>query len=160
MIPIEVGNLKPCEKHPDRYCNCEGFLPACREASASPFPQPDRNRKGKEPCGECHVQPGETCDICGASSDPEREQLPPKTPGTADALPNGSTKAAIAGWNACRRQVYALSEDYIERTHALKDADTVEGHFYRGQYDVAKAFAKAFNALDPENCDEFGKILG
>ncbi|KRS15632.1 hypothetical protein XM52_22590 [Roseovarius indicus] len=20
----------------------------------------------KEPCGECHLQPGETCDICGA----------------------------------------------------------------------------------------------
>jgi hypothetical protein len=21
----------------------------------------------KTPCGECHIQPGETCDICGAS---------------------------------------------------------------------------------------------
>lgn len=20
----------------------------------------------KDPCGECHIQPGETCDICGA----------------------------------------------------------------------------------------------
>lgn len=23
-------------------------------------------RLGKPPCGECHLQPGETCDICGA----------------------------------------------------------------------------------------------
>lgn len=35
-------------------------------APAEPFPQPDRNRAGKEPCGECHIQPGETCCICGA----------------------------------------------------------------------------------------------
>lgn len=25
--------LKPCEKHPERYCNCEGY-PACREGAA------------------------------------------------------------------------------------------------------------------------------
>lgn len=30
-----------------------------------PFPKPQR-KDGGEPCGECHVQPGETCDICGA----------------------------------------------------------------------------------------------
>ncbi|MEY9718821.1 hypothetical protein [Sinorhizobium fredii] len=23
-------------------------------------------KDGSEPCGECHIQPGETCDICGA----------------------------------------------------------------------------------------------
>jgi hypothetical protein len=34
--------------------------------SEKSFPQPDRNRKGKEPCGECHLELGETCDICGA----------------------------------------------------------------------------------------------
>lgn len=33
----------------------------------SDLPQPNRDRKGKEPCGECHIQPGETCDICGAT---------------------------------------------------------------------------------------------
>lgn len=27
--------MKPCEKYPERYCNCEGFYPACREAPAS-----------------------------------------------------------------------------------------------------------------------------
>lgn len=27
---------------------------------------PKDARMGKPPCGECHVGPGETCDICGA----------------------------------------------------------------------------------------------
>ncbi|MER9769011.1 hypothetical protein NKJ09_23435 [Mesorhizobium sp. M0189] len=36
------------------------------DAGVEPFPQPDRNRKGKEPCGECRIRTGETCDICGA----------------------------------------------------------------------------------------------
>lgn len=44
-----------------------GFELFSLPASGEEFPQPDRNRAGKEPCGECHVQPGETCDICGAS---------------------------------------------------------------------------------------------
>lgn len=34
------------------------------------IPQPRRNADGT-PCGECHIQPGETCDICGASKAPE-----------------------------------------------------------------------------------------
>ncbi len=35
--------------------------------TTEPFPQPRRN-DGGTPCGECHIQPGETCDICGAIS--------------------------------------------------------------------------------------------
>ncbi|MUO84849.1 hypothetical protein [Agrobacterium vitis] len=27
---------------------------------------PIRRKDGEEPCGECHIKPGETCDICGA----------------------------------------------------------------------------------------------
>lgn len=29
---------------------------------------PKDSRAGKPPCGECHLQPGETCDICGATN--------------------------------------------------------------------------------------------
>jgi hypothetical protein len=72
----------------------------------------------------------------------------------AEALRN----AAKAGWNACRRQVYLLSEDYITRTHELKAADTIEGNFYRGQYDVAKSFSKALSAFEAEDCDYFRQI--
>ena len=37
------------------------------------FPQPRWDADG-EPCGECHIRPGETCDICGVSEplDPDR----------------------------------------------------------------------------------------
>jgi len=28
---------------------------------------PKDARKGKPPCGECHLHDGETCDICGAT---------------------------------------------------------------------------------------------
>lgn len=66
--------------------------------------------------------------------------------------------AAEAGWNSCRRQVYLLSEDYIDRTHPLKATDDTAGNFYRGQYDVAKSFAKAFNAFEARDCDYFKQI--
>lgn len=33
------------------------------------FPKPSR-RDGQEPCGECHIKPDETCDICGARHAP------------------------------------------------------------------------------------------
>jgi hypothetical protein len=35
------------------------------EPDEDDFPKPQR-RDGKEPCGECHLQVGEVCDICGA----------------------------------------------------------------------------------------------
>jgi hypothetical protein len=34
-------------------------------SSSAELPKPQR-RDGKEPCGECHLQVGEVCDICGA----------------------------------------------------------------------------------------------
>ena len=40
-----------------------------QDRRAEPFPQPKR-KDGGEPCGECHIRPGETCDICGASNQP------------------------------------------------------------------------------------------
>jgi hypothetical protein len=36
------------------------------QSDAGPFPKPRCNHGG-EPCGECHLQPGEACDICGAT---------------------------------------------------------------------------------------------
>lgn len=40
---------------------------------------PKDSRKGKEPCGECYIQPGETCDRCGASGVlvPDQQVKPP-----------------------------------------------------------------------------------
>lgn len=43
--------------------------------SSEEFPQPQR-RDGKEPCGECHLKPGETCDICGARAEATYAGIP------------------------------------------------------------------------------------
>jgi hypothetical protein len=52
----------------------DGYSGSCAEPCAADIyerpdeetlPQPAR-KDGGEPCGECHIQPGETCDICGA----------------------------------------------------------------------------------------------
>ena len=48
-------------------------------AGAVPFPQPQR-RDGLPPCSECHLKPGETCDICGA--------VAPSGDEPASAMPN------------------------------------------------------------------------
>lgn len=32
---------------------------------------PDIGIPREKPCGECHLKPGETCDICGAKEPPE-----------------------------------------------------------------------------------------
>ena len=42
------------------------LLQAALQPSGQTLPKPGRN-DGGEPCGECHLQPGETCDICGAA---------------------------------------------------------------------------------------------
>lgn len=63
-----------------------GYSGSCAEPCAAdiyerpdeePFPQPGR-KDGGEPCGECHIQPGETCDICGAvNPSPETRAVGP-----------------------------------------------------------------------------------
>lgn len=48
--------------------------PAAPEAQgAETFPKP-RRKDGEPPCGECHLRPGETCDICGAVAPPSSGQ--------------------------------------------------------------------------------------
>ncbi len=37
------------------------------------FPQPTP-QPGQRPCGECHIYPGETCDVCGAIQPEDTEQ--------------------------------------------------------------------------------------
>ena len=41
-----------------------------REFSGPLVPIAPDSRKGKPPCSECHLKPGETCDICGAKEPP------------------------------------------------------------------------------------------
>lgn len=53
-----------------RFADRLKAIDVCTDATlkgGESFPQP-RRKDGEEPCGESHTQPGETCDICGASS--------------------------------------------------------------------------------------------
>jgi hypothetical protein len=43
------------------------------QTTSDDFPKPRQN-PGGEPCGECHLKPGETCDICGAVSKTTEER--------------------------------------------------------------------------------------
>lgn len=45
----------------------EDVVAVLNDFAPDPFPQPIR-KDGGDPCGECHIQPGETCDICGAKA--------------------------------------------------------------------------------------------
>ena len=57
------------ENYPCAVCGATtSAIPHKTAPPAEEFPQP--RRVGEDPCGECHIQPGETCDICGASNSP------------------------------------------------------------------------------------------
>jgi hypothetical protein len=51
-------------------------------------------KPGKEPCGECHIRPGETCDICGAKA--AAEQSPASPAGGLISLSAGATPDEVA----------------------------------------------------------------
>lgn len=57
------------------------------------------------------------------------------------------TQAHI-GWEACRRQVFSLTEHTAE---ALSESTS---DFERGRQFEAKSIAKAMNSFGPEDCDE------
>jgi len=90
--------------------DCNGY--GCAEAIAHPvadkpdaFPQP-RRKDGEEPCGECHLQSGETCDICGAVADKPDEagaQGEGWLPIESAPIGNGSNRflAYITGHGPC-----------------------------------------------------------
>lgn len=46
---------------------------------------PKDARKGKPPCGECHLKEGETCDACGAYRPTSAARLDEFVRGIADA---------------------------------------------------------------------------
>lgn len=67
--------LCPCDSTPDQQ---KGTV------LEEPFPKPRQN-PGGEPCGECHLRPGETCDVCKAKDPREPDGFPaPTGDGTAD----------------------------------------------------------------------------
>lgn len=71
-----IGPMSKC-KYDDKFEAAEDATEVWnRRPPTSDFPQPNRSRAGQQPCGECRLQSGETCDICGASSAAVAEREP------------------------------------------------------------------------------------
>lgn len=85
---VEATHPQLAEDMRDRY-----DLPAAPAEPLIPI-APD-SRKGKPPCGECHLQPGETCDICGACAAPATTQEAWTVEGVVDVSECGIHSAGI-----------------------------------------------------------------
>ncbi len=101
------------EKVRELLIDCRAALrPEEAAGQGETFPQPSR-KDGGEPCGECHLQPGETCDICGAVATPRPE---------ADA-PDIVPVAFVAEMRRRVRNIWgAISSDQVEDKDVLGQA--------------------------------------
>ena len=74
--PLDVGNLAMMlHQRGDRIVidyETQAIMGRPHPADEQ-FPQPQR-KDGGEPCGECHIHPGETCDVCGATNNHPAEE--------------------------------------------------------------------------------------
>lgn len=78
------------------------------------FPKPRRNEDGK-PCGECHLQSGETCDICGARRAPEPGKVYVEVSGLT-----GTGKSAVMGEIEIALRAIGLPVEYEREFDAEK----------------------------------------
>ena len=76
------------------------------------------------------------------------------------------TAALVAGWNACRKSIYAVCEDIQERAIPANAGIPLRGlptegqarhaeGFYAGQKYIAKSIARGFNAMEAADDDNF-----
>lgn len=79
--------------------------------------------------------------------------------------------AAVAGWNACRKSLYAVCEDVGEEADRIRIKGTVGSHseeqhakgYHAGTCHAAKSIARGFNsmeALDDDNLRAALRTLG
>lgn len=76
----------------------------------------------------------------------------------ADALREG----AIAGWNACRKSIYAVCEDIGDKAHANLEKPDLGDHekgFHTAEKYIAKSIARGFGAMEAENDDNLTEAL-
>ena len=72
-----------------------------------------------------------------------------------------------AGWNACRKSIYAVCEDVQNEAERLRVATkpgtaSEEQHakgYYAGQHYAAKSIARGFNSMEAEDDDNFRAAL-
>lgn len=76
-------------------------------------------------------------------------------------------RAAKAGWNACRKSIYAVCEDVRNEADRLRISGTVgtasqEQHakgYHAGTCFVAKSIARGFGAMEAEDDDNFSNAI-
>ena len=69
--------------------------------------------------------------------------------------------AAVAGWNACRKSVYAICEDTMEDAYAKLKRDGLTDHergFHHAEKFTAKSIARAFGSFEAQDDDNFRAI--
>lgn len=73
----------------------------------------------------------------------------------------GVVEAAKAGWNACRKSVYAVCEDVATENeqHREDTENPPRHHFGRGGMAAAKSIARGFNSMEAEDDDNFTAAL-
>lgn len=84
-----------------------------------------------------------------------------------DAMAKALEHAAVAGWNACRKSVYAVCEDIRERAAnpakvSLAVTDEQRAHekgYYFGEDQAAKSIARGFNSMEAMDDDNLRAVL-
>lgn len=82
---------------------------------------------------------------------------PPKT------YEDGLREAAAAGWNACRKSIYAVCEDVMREADRIRIKGPVGSHseeqhskgYHAGSCHAAKSIARGFNAMEAGDDDNF-----
>lgn len=66
-------------------------------------------------------------------------------------------EAAMAGWNACRKSIYAVCEDVSAENekHREDTENPPRHHFGRGGMTAAKSIARGFNSMEASDDDNF-----
>lgn len=79
----------------------------------------------------------------------------------AGTFNEGIEAGVVAGWNACRRSVYAVCEDIgTEADRNRSDTgNPPRHHFGRGEGDAAKRIARAFNSMEARDDDNTTEAL-
>ncbi|SFJ68354.1 hypothetical protein [Methylobacterium brachiatum] len=107
-------------------------------------------KPGKEPCGECRIQPGETCDICGAQRTP-----PPAQQGSSSPLREGTrdhiASVRLIPWEpGSLGGVHVTYESGFQVALPLSQGETAPktaSPWGNGVYDFASSVAAKVGAL-------------
>lgn len=72
----------------------------------------------------------------------------------AEAERRGIERAAVAGWNACRKSIYAACEDVRDAANRLGRSAAFEEHnLARGRRSAAKSIARRFTSMEAQDDD-------